>query len=284
VLKRSLAALPFSHPYTDRFDAITPYGYAGPLLTDPAMAETMWQAWSETARAAGIIAEFIRFHPLLGNHEPFAALFDVRQAGRTVWMNLSGDPEAGLSRSARRNTRLAERAGLRIERADDYLPHFFAMYNETMYRKAADGYYFFERGYFERLRNGLGPDFWLMRAHQAERDAAYALCLRCRGHLHYHLSCSAENLARYKAVDLLLLETARAGRAAGLRAFHLGGGYRGEDSLFEFKSRFAAERAGFFVGRAVHDADAVVRLTTLAFAAGEFPADPNFFPPYRRQR
>jgi hypothetical protein len=110
------------------------------------------------------------------------------------------------------------------------------------------------------------------------------LCLRHGVNLHYHLSCSNEAMAKVKPVDLLIAETAKAGRAAGLQRFHLGGGYRGADSLMEFKSRFSPLRAGFFVGRAVHDAAVVAELTRLAQAAGAALADPQFFPPYRSRR
>jgi lipid II:glycine glycyltransferase (peptidoglycan interpeptide bridge formation enzyme) len=166
----------------------------------------------------------------------------------------------------------------------DFLPRFTALYHETMQRRAAEPYYFFAADYFAQLADGLGGDFWLWRAHQGERDCAYALCLRHRNTLHYHLSCSDEATAETRATTLLLVEVARVGRAAGCRRFHLGGGYRGQDSLFDFKAHFSAERALFSVGTAVHDARVVDELAALARRAGAAPADPQFFPPYRSGR
>jgi CelD/BcsL family acetyltransferase involved in cellulose biosynthesis len=158
------------------------------------------------------------------------------------------------------------------------------MYRATMQRLAADDYYFFDEAYFRRLVAAFGDDCWLMRCGLGDRDAAYTLCLRHGEHLHYHLSCSDEAMARAKPVDLLLAETAKLGRKLGLRCFHLGGGYRGADSLFEFKARFSPQRAAFFVGRAIHDDRVVQHLTELARAAGAAPSDTNFFPPYRSRR
>jgi len=286
VLKRPLAALPFAHPFADRFDAVTPYGYAGPLVSDPAGAAAAWAAWRQTAAAEGIVAEFIRFHPLLANHEAFAAFLDVRPAGVTVWLDLKEpDLAATMSRSCRRNARLAQREGLTVERAAaDFLPRFIAMYHATMDRKAADDYYFFTDDYFTRLAEGLGDDFWLMHAHKGDADCAFTVCLRYGEMLHYHLSCSDPQWSRIKPVDLMLLETARAGQAAGLRRFHLGGGYRGNDSLLEFKSRFSPQRGAFHVGRVTHDRQVVEELAGLAAQAGQAPADPGFFPPYRSGR
>jgi hypothetical protein len=285
VLLRPLAALPFAHPYAAACDAVSPYGYAGPVISRADGAADFWAAWREAARGRGVVAEFVRFHPLLRNHQAFAGCLDVREAGETIWLDLAGDFESGLSASCRRNERLAARRGLVVERAGfDRLPQFWEMYSATMRRKGADDYYFFDLPYFERFRDGFGDDCRLMRAHVDGRDAAYSLCVRHRDFLHYHLSCSDDALAKLKPVDRLLVETARQARAAGLRAFHLGGGYRGRDSLHEFKARFSPLRAGFFVGRAVHDAAAVAHLTALARAAGRAPSDPSFFPPYRSSR
>jgi hypothetical protein len=285
VLLRPLRALPFAHPYGDRFDAVSPYGYAGPVLSDPACAGEVWRAWTAAAQARGVVAEFVRFHPLLANHELLRPLLDVRRAGETVWIDLTHDFEPEFSASCRRNVRFAARRGLTVERADHRrLPHFWAMYSANMRRKEADDYYFFDEAYFRRLTEAFGDDCRLMRCGRGERDAAYTLCLRHGETLHYHLSCSDDAMAKVKPVDLLIAETAKLGRASGLRRFHLGGGYHGADSLLEFKARFSPLRAAFFVGRAIHDADAVERLTELARAAGAAPDDPHFFPPYRTRR
>lgn len=284
-LWRPLSALPFAHPYADRFDAVSPYGYAGPVTDTPARAADVWRAWAETARANGLVAEFIRFHPLLLNHGAFADQLEVLAAGRTIWMDLTAPIETGISKSRWRDARWATRENVRVESAaHDRLPAFFEMYQATMRRKGAEAYYFFPWEYFTRLRDGLGSDFWLMRAHRGDRDCAYAICLRHRDRLHYHLSCSDEDLAQYRAVTQLLVETARLGRDVGLTSFHLGGGYRGEDSLFQFKSHFSPHRAPFFVGRARHDPEAIAQLARLAAAAGQAAVDPNFFPPYRSRR
>ncbi len=285
VLLRPLSALPFVHPYADRFDAITPYGYAGPVLNEPGYAAEVWAAWSAAAHDRGIIAEFVRFHPLLANHEPFATVFDVRAAGQTVWIDLARDFFAEFSPSCRRNVRLAARRGLTVDRVEpSLLPRFWAMYCATMERKQAENYYFFDQDYLHRLFAGLGDDCWLLRCGHGSTDAAFTLCLRHGESLHYHLSCSDDSQAKVKPVDLMLAEAARLGVAAGLRRFHLGGGYRGADSLLEFKSRFSPLRGAFFVGRAVHDDNTVRELTALARAANEAPADTNFFPPYRSRR
>jgi len=285
VLLRPLDRLPFSHAFADKFDSISPYGYAGPLLPDPTWAGGFWKAWAEYAAAQGIVAEFIRFHPLLSNHEPFRDWVALRQAGSTIWMDLTVEVETNLSKSRRRHINYALRQGVKVERVGpEFIPQFTRMYQDTMRRKEAAAYYFFDEAYFHTLYEGLGEDFWLMRASAAGRDCAYKLCLRAPKFLHYHLGCSAAEMADYRADNLLYLESARAGQQAGCVKFHLGGGYRGEDSLFAFKALFSPHRAAFYVGQVVHDAAVVAELTHLAQAAGVMAEDPLFFPPYRSAR
>jgi Acetyltransferase (GNAT) domain len=284
-LRRPLTALPFAHPHGDRFDAVTPYGYAGPVLSDPAAAPAFWAAWTEAARTQGIVAEFIRFHPLLANHTPLAETVDIRRAGQTVWMDLTDDPWQTAGKSRRRDATFAKRRGVTVEPVGAAgLAAFGEIYRATMQRLDAEAYYLFDDAYFAALADGLGCDLWLLRAQVDGRDAAYALCLRHGVFLHYHLSATAPDLADTRAINLVLLEAAAMARDAGLTHFHLGGGYRGEDSLFAFKAHFSKNRAPFFVGRATHDHPVVDELTQVAHAAGAGPADPVFFPPYRSGR
>ncbi|MDP8223468.1 MAG: GNAT family N-acetyltransferase [Candidatus Lernaella stagnicola] len=285
VLKRPLADLPFPHAFRDGFDAVSPYGYAGPVLESPAIAEVFWDRWSDAAQQLGIVSEFVRFHPLLANHAACAGLFDITQAGRTIWMDLADDPWQTVSKSRRRDAGYAQRQGVKVESVGlEHLSSFVRLYQETMTRVDATGYYFFDEAYFAALADGLGDDFRLVRAHLDGTDCAYALCLRHGERLHYHLSCTAEAMSHTRAVNLLLIETAVMARDAGLTQFHLGGGYRGEDSLFDFKSHFSPQRSPFFVGRVVHDETAVSALTGKAKAAGVVMNDSSFFPPYRSGR
>ncbi|HPQ70219.1 MAG TPA: GNAT family N-acetyltransferase [bacterium] len=284
VLRRPLAALPFAHPYADRFDAISPYGYAGPLIDRDAHAGAMWNAWREQARSLGIVAEFIRFHPLQKNYRPFAEHIETQTLSQTVWIDLTGDIEEQLNKNNRRDQRHSHRDGLRAERVDaQYIPAFGKMYRDTMRKCDADDYYFFADEYFHSLAAGLGEGFQLWRAHVGDVDCGYTLYLRHGPYLHYHLSCSNPAKRHLRSTNYLLVQGSRRAKMEGCRQFHLGGGYRGNDSLFAFKANFSPHRADFVIGRFTHDERVVAELTRLAHEAGQAPAA-NFFPPYRSGR
>ena len=103
---------------------------------------------------------------------------------------------------------------------------------------------------------------------------AAILCLATPPWLHYHLGGSTDRAGRSRAMHLLLLTAARWGRERGFEALHLGGGVGGgEDSLWQFKRRFAPAGAReMWIGKVVHDVRAYAGLAGTDEVAGWFPA------------
>jgi hypothetical protein len=260
--------------FEGRHDAITPYGYGGPVAGDPAAAPAFYAAYEEWCRARGIVSTFVRFHSLYENHRYSA--FRTEPLGATVAWRLGGEePLERLHAHHRRLVRKAERAGLTAEaREGADIREFVELYEATMRRLDADAFYLFS------------PDYWASLAKlptllvEARRDGellAAVLCFASSPWLHYHLGGQSDEGRRLGGSHLALLEAARWGRDHGYELLHLGGGIGSRrDSLFEFKQRFdpgAGERE-FFVGKAIHD-DAAYREL-----AGAISLD-GFFPAYR---
>ncbi len=102
------------------------------------------------------------------------------------------------------------------------------------------------------------------------------LCLAGSPWLHNHLGGASDEGRRLGASHLALFSAARGGQELGFEALHLGGGVGGkEDSLFEYKRRFAPDDlVTASVGKAVHDEEAyrlLAGVTEIAFG-GYFPA------------
>ena len=62
------------------FDFSTPYGYGGWLIEgeDPAPVFEAYRQWAEKN---GVISEFVRFHPMLRNHEACGSFYEYRITG-----------------------------------------------------------------------------------------------------------------------------------------------------------------------------------------------------------
>jgi len=265
-------------------DAITPYGYGGPVAVGPEPpVERFYDAYESWCYSAGVVSTFIRFHPLFENQRQAPAAVHVERLADTVAWSL--DPEldlfAELHPKHRNKVRKARAAGLEVavHEAPDSLSGFATLYDATMSRLGADEFYFFPPDYWQALVDGLRERIVLAEARFGDELAAAALCFATPPWLHYHVSGTSERGREAAAANLALFEAASWGQKQGLEQFHLGGGAGGrEDTLFHFKQRFfPSGRREASVGKLVHDAEAYRALTGLP----EVRLD-GYFPAYRK--
>jgi hypothetical protein len=260
-----------------RADVTTPYGYGGPLATgsEPPVGR-FWQEYERWCEASGVVTTFLRFHPLFANHREVGARVRVeRLAGTVAWRLDEGGLFERMHRHHRRIVRRAQAAGVdaSVSAAPDSIEGFVRLYEVTMDRKDAEGFYYFPPEYWDAVATGLRERLVLF---EAGEDAAL-LCLAAPPWLHYHLGATSENGRKRGASNFLFLEAARWAAAQGFTRFHLGGGVGGRaDSLFEFKRRFDPEgQLEAAVGKVVHD-EAAYR----ALSGGRSGVE-GFFPAYR---
>ena len=255
---------------SDPVDAITPYGYGGPVGRE---VGAFWSAYDEWCRANDVVSTFVRFHPLYANARD--APIHVEPLAPTVaWRLEQDDLFAGMHLNHRRTVRKARKAGVTVT-ATEGVGDFVPLYEQTMRRAGAAPFYFFASEYWQALGRTQLVRF---DAHLGDDIVASALCLASPPWLHYHLGASSDEGRKLGAMTLLFLEGATWARERGYERFHLGGGVGGrEDSLHEFKRRF--DPGGLrdaAVGKAVHDEQAYARL------GGNAASLDGYFPAYRR--
>jgi hypothetical protein len=276
--------------WSDHSDIQTPYGYGGPLVSrasgDERGLRLFRQAFAEWCREHNVVSEFVRFHPLLDTHLGMEPFLDVRRANTTVWCRTdctTGERLQNLSSSTRRGVRKARAAGLepRVEDDPGAYREFATLYRATMERRGASPYYLFEDRYFEDFRELLGPAQSLLTVRHEGKLAAGAVFMRSQPFIHYHLGASDADLLPMRPNNLLFFEAMTWGCSRGQVAMHLGGGYQAGDDLFRFKSGFSPLRASFYVGRAVHDAEAYEFACAAREGTAGKLADTGYFPAYR---
>ena len=277
-------------------DAASPYGYAGihvaPGTTERDLAR-FWRLAQEQWRDMGLVAMFFRFSPF----EPLVALEGVRTTHLrdTVTVPIDGDADAlwhgmeGRSRTAvRKARRLGYTATVRPAHAADLHSGspFRTLYEQTMRRVGSRLEYLFGDGYYTELLKGLGPSLLIAEVFSEDGVVcASALILRHRDRVHYHLAGSDPVAARDGVNNLLLWTVIHWAVRNGARLFHLGGGFRAEDSLFKFKRSFGGRRTQFWTGALVVDERAYDELVERrAFMCGQSPSEligAGYFPAYR---
>ncbi|AGZ40626.1 GNAT family N-acetyltransferase [Actinoplanes friuliensis] len=276
-------------PGTPLRDALSPYGYPGPVSDAPADT-AFWQracaALTETLRGEGIVSVFVRLHPLL--HTPLDTLGTVGTLvahGETVSMDLtvSLDEMWSQTRSDHRNhINRARRAGTRVVFDDwDRLGEWVEVYHDNMRRVGATSYYFFTREHLEAMHDAVGDRMHLAVALEGDEVVGGNTFFEHDGIATGYVSSTRRAPKRY-ADEMLYDEVRRWCKARGDTVFHLGGGKGGSnDSLFSYKAGFSPSRHAFHTWRVVTDPEAYRALVT-QLKPGADPDDlSGTFPSYR---
>jgi ribosomal protein S18 acetylase RimI-like enzyme len=270
-------------------DAISPYGYPGPIgpgTEDPGFVRVALAAGCQVLRDAGLVSALIRLHPLLNAVAPEGIGVLVHH-GETVSIDLTLPAETLWSQTRlnhRRDIIKATNLGF-VARMDDDWTHFGTfkrLYRETMERRSAAEFYFFSDAYFDQLRVALGETLRLCVVEKDDEVAAAGLFVETDGIVEYYLSGSDTTFGRVQPTKLLIHFAARWARDRGDTVLHLGGGVGGApDSLFLFKSGFSALRHPFATLRIVFDEAKYERLSRASHPEIDPARRSGFFPLYR---
>lgn len=240
------------------FDFETAYGYGGPICN--VNNESFWVAalrsLSQEFSNHGCVAGFVRFHPLLDNYRKFDSIGKVIFDRKTIAMDLSLDENDiwmnEIHTKNRNVIKKGDRNGLKfvVDDAFAYLPQFARLYNSTMDKLSADGFYYFNDAYYRSLKERIDNRFLgVVKLEEEVLSAAIFFCHPPYGH--YHLSGSDKAYLGLSPNNYMLYNAALELKRRGVRRFHLGGGTTSgeDDSLFCFKSRFSRNTCQFAIGK-----------------------------------
>jgi hypothetical protein len=251
---------------TDRFDAISPYGYPGADRSPEDPPDPTWIDWSET----DLVSVFVRDR--IGERPCFA--------GGTVRTRVHvADGEGGVRKRLREQIRRNERrgwetrlvAGREVEMGQ--LDSFERAYTETMARTGAAERYLYPTSYFARLL--VSERSWLVLAEREGVALAGAIAGASDGYLHYYLGGTAEEALSDSPMKNLFWAMIAHGSELGLPV-NLGGGVMPGDSLDDFKRGFASGQSPWHTHEVICDAAAYEELASRAERAPD-----GFFPAYR---
>ncbi|MDE4085980.1 GNAT family N-acetyltransferase [Planococcus maritimus] len=273
------------------FDIVTPYGYGGPVIKKCAedrkaeLVEMFEQAFGEYCAEHGIVSEFVRFHPVLGNALDFEDCYEVQYLRETVGTSLAAyeDPvQSEFSKSTRKNIRKALEAGVVYEiiESPKSLGEFKEIYHETMSRNNADAYYYFEEEYFTECLKYFADRIVLTKAIFEGQVIGMGLNFTYDDRIHTHLSGTLSDYSHAYPAYVLQYALTVWGKANGYRLIHDGGGRTNDpnDNLLMFKRQFGKNtRFDFYIGKKIWNKPAYQKLCELNAA----DAATEYFPAYR---
>lgn len=264
------------------FDFATPYGYGGWII-EGEQTEELFGAFESWIQKNGIISEFIRFHPMVKNHNHSTSFYEVVQLGEVVHMELTS-PEDIWNNIISKNRNMIRKAiknDVKIYngRFPEIFEKFRSIYNGTMDKDEAEEYYYFGEEFYKSVLEDLPQNAQLFWAEKDGQVIAASIMIGANGYLNYHLSGSLREFSSLAPDNLILYTAALWGCANGYRTFYLGGGVgSGEDSLFKFKRAFyKGDLNHFYIGRKIFDREKYDELLKLREDIG----NPGYFPKYR---
>lgn len=242
------------------YDFETAYGYGGPISNDHSdtFMTAALEAMSEKALSENFVCGFVRFHPLLENWDYFEKVGRLIMDRKTIAIDLSDGIEATwmneIHTKNRNVIKKGEKNGLEFIVDEDfaYLPEFEDLYNSTMDKLEADGFYYFAPQYYDQLKNSIQNKFLGIVKHEG-KVVAGAIFFYQLPYGHYHLAGSDKSALKLSPNNFLLWEAAKELTRRGVKHFHLGGGTDGseENSLYQYKRKFSKHEYQFALGKMI---------------------------------
>lgn len=273
------------------FDSVSPYGYGGVLFEGNTSLDNLqifWNEYVEKMEEQGIVDNFVRYHPILGNAEIMKHIAKVTDLGKTVSFDLSS-PDIiwnNISSKTRNMIRKAEKNQIEIHHGKDFsfFEAFQRIYNTTMLNDHADNYYFFDDDYYKSIYKNLYDHYEMFYAVLSGEIIAASIILYANEQMHYHLSGSMIEYRNLAPNNLLLYRAALWGYEQGFKSFHMGGGIGSiEDNLYKFKAGFNRfSNCQFSIGKEIFDQDKYDELVRKRKTIdSNFDESSPFFPLYR---
>lgn len=266
------------------YDLSTPYGYGGWIIDGEGDLETLFVEYTNWCKENNIISEFVRFHPVLRNHNYCLSSYDVVKLGKVVTMDLTSKDIIwnNIISKNRNMIRKAEKNGIRILVGDskELYETFKVIYDETMKHDNADEYYYFKNEFYESIRCDLCDKSKIFYAVNDENKIiSAAIILMSNGKLNYHLSGSVYEYRKYAPTNLLLYSVAAWGSEHRYNTLYLGGGVGAkEDALLAFKKSFyKGELDDYFIGKKIFDEEKYFELCRMR----KKDQESKYFPLYR---
>jgi hypothetical protein len=238
------------------------YGYGGPVGVgfQDASAGAAWQALDAVARSRSVVAEFVRFHPVLANHLLYPGT--VRVDRPVIQIDLTGDLMGSYAGRARTAIRKALSQGLQWswlprENAKAVFPDF---YRAGMQQIGASDFYLFTNEYFDALLEIAQARVLAITRDGVALSMGVFLFGPCT--VEYHLSATSSAGRQAGATSLLLHLAAQLAQESGGTGLFIGGGTdaRADNPLLLFKSAFAPPRLNFHIGYRIHQPATYERL------------------------
>jgi len=243
LIQRPLGVEPWAR-LDNRSDLTSPYGYGGAFTWGEVDEKSYWNSFEAWAQKAGVVACFLRLS--LWPEQILEPPRGIDTVSLNVAVNLTPGPEViwrGYKHKVRKNVNRALRDGLEteIDCNGERLSEFLEVYYDTMQRREADKRYFFQESFFHNLCVSMPGCFAFFHTLAKGRVVSSELVLVSKCHVYSFLGGTLQEWFESRPNDLLKHRIIEWAYSQGKTAFVLGGGYKENDGVFNYKKAFAPQ-------------------------------------------
>lgn len=242
------------------YDIQGAYGYNGVIAstTDKGFISDFWEAFDTWCQDNDVIAEFMRFHPVMRNHLLGEGHFKLIHDRNTVYLDLTQSEEdifAGFDKGTRQHIRKAAKS-IEIrpaERNEENVQIFNRIYRENMEHVNSIPYLFFNLQHFHNMFEMENIEFFI--AWQGDTPIACYSGLVSEEYYGNYLRASLTEYNRTGVNTLMYWSMIQSAKTHGCHYVHFGGGTSGDpnNSLLHYKMNFSKTLSEFWIGKKVHN-------------------------------
>ena len=245
------------------YDIQSIYGYGGCIYSNDSksLKKHFHEIFTAYCKKSNIVTEFVRFHPIIENHEFSAPYLKVHNNRQTVLLDLNQSYEKIFNNIFSSNNRNMIRKGnnflnIKISKSKSELKTFIQNYFFTMLKINSNKYYYFSKNYFLGILKYLKKQTYIINAYDQKNISQNSMILFIDNYYaHYHLSGRSKACSSNYSNNFMINEAIKLAIKKKCKFFHLGGGrtQAEDDSLLRFKLNFSKKKINFFIGTRIHD-------------------------------
>lgn len=243
-------------------DIETAYGYSGPLSNSSNInfIEKAQSIFSEWCHDKNVVAEFIRFHPLLKNTNFYKKNTIILYDRKTISINLEkfNNEKNKFDAKTRNIIKKFYKENNYIKIVDSKKDYdlFKDLYLSNMKKKDATNFYYFDEKYFDRLFYFILEHGCIINAYCKNNYLiGGAFILFSNQYAHYHLASSLKGKLYSGTSNAIIEKAIYISLDKNKKLLHLGGGVHSDnnDSLFKFKESMGNIMNEFYIGKKIYN-------------------------------
>lgn len=260
------------------YDLISPYGYAGYYFEKKETFDEFIPWFREEAVKRNYLTEVNRQSPYINVN--IKGAYETIISRTTMGIDLTkytnfDDYLKNTHKDNRRsyNTAIKNNLVVKLEQFNEKTKKsFINIYNSTMNNLQSTTYYYFNDKYFEEFCDN--PHVFLMNVYLENKEIASCMIFRYGDKLHYHLGGSLLEYRNMRPNNLIHCNVIKYGIEYGFKMYHLGGGLKDNDSLYDFKCKIADTKYEYTIYKNVLNNEIYKKIQKIT-------PDITYFPPHR---